>query len=237
MRPPRRLALTAELVGRLPRDDRALGPLPGTTPLTDADYDGVAARLLARLPKGEDLWLFAYGSLLWRPACPNDGERRARAQGWHRSFCFRIPRFRGTPERPGLMLALDRGGACIGMAQRFAHRTALDRLGLVLRREMSVRETPNQPRWIAVYAEDGTRHQGIAFAADRSSPLYCGRQPVPATVEVLADAIGHVGSCAEYLMRTVERLEELGIHDAYLWRLQAQVAERILEDTEGASRR
>ncbi|MGH6718470.1 MAG: gamma-glutamylcyclotransferase, partial [Alphaproteobacteria bacterium] len=160
------------------------------------------------------------------------GERRARAVGWHRSFCFRVPRFRGTPERPGLMLALDRGGACVGMAQRLAGPTVRERLDLVLRREMSIRETPNQPRWIIVRDEDGAQHPAVAFAADRTSSLYCGRQPMPTTVDALADAIGHVGSCAEYLMRTVQRLDELGIHDAYLWRLQELVAHRIRATTE-----
>ncbi len=226
------MALTPDLIRRIHRDEPELGPPPGTTPMTEADYDAVVDRLLARLPDGEDLRIFAYGSLLWRPACAHDDERRARVVGWHRSFCFRVPRFRGTPERPGLMLALDRGGACVGMAQRHARARARERLGLVLRREMSIRETPNQPRWIEVREGDGTRHPAVAFAADRASFLYCGRQPVPTTVEVLADAIGHVGSCAEYLMRTVDRLEELGIHDAYLWRLQALVAQRIVMDTE-----
>ena len=224
----RRMALTPALVARIHRDEPEVGPLPGMTPMTDADFQALAEGLLARHPRGEDLWLFAYGSLLWRPACEHDGQRRARVAGWHRSFCFRIPRFRGTPARPGLMLALDRGGACVGMAQRHAGHDARRRLDLILRREMSVRETPNRPRWVVARAEDGTRLAANAFAAHRASPLYCGRQSVPATVEVLADAIGHVGSCAEYLMKTVAHLEALGIHDRYLWRLQEMVAARIM---------
>ncbi|MEX2648249.1 MAG: gamma-glutamylcyclotransferase [Alphaproteobacteria bacterium] len=227
------MALTPELVRRIHRDEPEVGPLPGTTPLTEADFDAMAERLLARLEPGADLRVFAYGSLLWRPACEHEDQRRARLSGWHRSFCFRVPRFRGTPERPGLMLALDRGGACIGVVQRHAGAKARQRLGLVLRREMSVHETPNQPRWLTVIDEDGARHPALAFAADRASHLYCGRQPVDATVETLAAAIGHVGSCAEYLMKTVERLAALGIHDRYLWRLQELVAARIMAETGG----
>jgi cation transport protein ChaC len=126
---------------------------------------------------------------------------------------------------------LDRGGSCVGVVQRHARGHAADRLERVLRREMSIVETPNQPRWVTVTTTDGARRRAIAFAADRSSFLYCGRQPTESTVAVLANAIGHVGSCAEYLMKTVAHLEALGIHDPYLWRLQDQVAARIIAAT------
>jgi cation transport protein ChaC len=130
------------------------------------------------------------------------------------------------------MLALDRGGACVGMVQRHTGDPR-DRLNLLMRREMSIRETPNRPRWVTVEDEDGRRHRAVAFAAHRSSPFYCGRQSQETTIAALANAIGHVGSCAEYLMLTVRHLEELGIHDPYLWRLQALVAERIRRETGG----
>jgi cation transport protein ChaC len=232
----RTMDLTPELVARIHRDEPEVGVLPGTTPMTEADYEALADRLVDGHSDGE-IRVFAYGSLLWRPACVHDGQDRARLNGWHRSFCFRVPRFRGTPERPGLMLALDRGGACVGVVQRFAGPDARTRLGLLLRREMTIRETPNQPRWVTVTAANGARHRAITFAADRRSFLYCGRQSTEATVEVLADAIGHMGSCAEYLMKTVQHLEALGIHDAYLWRLQALVAARIMADTAGEGSR
>ncbi|MBM3584446.1 MAG: gamma-glutamylcyclotransferase [Alphaproteobacteria bacterium] len=228
----RAMALTPELIARIHRDEPEVGPLPGTTPMTDADFAAGVAWLMGGLPADDDLHVFAYGSLIWRPACEHEDQTRARLTGWHRSFCFRVPRFRGTPDQPGLMLALDRGGSCIGVVQRHARARAADRLERVLRREMTIRETPNQPRWVTVTTADGARRRAIAFAADRRSFLYCGHQPAETTVAVLANAIGHVGSCAEYLMKTVTQLESLGIHDPYLWRLQDQVAARIMAETE-----
>jgi cation transport protein ChaC len=225
------MSLTPELIARIHRDEPKLKPPPGTTAMTETDYEAVVDRLLARHDPEGDLWVFVYGSLLWRPASPHDGQRRARLSGWHRSFCFRVLRHRGTPDRPGLMLALDRGGACVGMVQRHGG-DARERLGLLVRREMSIRESANRPRWVTVEDEDGNRRRAVAFAADRSSPLYCGRQTQEATVAALAASIGHVGSCAEYLMLTVRHLEELGIHDPYLWRLQELVAARIVRETE-----
>jgi glutathione-specific gamma-glutamylcyclotransferase len=113
----RQMALTPELVARSSRIVEDLGPSPGADYLSEEDYAAAVRGTLAQVPP-EGLWLFAYGSLLWKPAFEFIESKAAVAPGWHRSFCIRIARFRGTPDRPGLMMALDRGGQCRGVIFR-----------------------------------------------------------------------------------------------------------------------
>jgi len=228
----RSMELTPELVARVHRAVADTGPSPGFVQMDDADYDGVTDAMLRDHPAGEDLWIFAYGSLMWRPACEIDGQEAARLSGWHRKFCIRIARWRGTPEIPGLMMALDRGGSCRAVVQRLPAATARERFGQLMRREMSSREHPtNRPRWVSVEA-GGRQRRAIVFAVMRSSPYYSGDLSLEQAAAVLAQACGHWGSGAEYLMNTVQQLESLGIHDRNLWRLQQLVAARIAAGTE-----
>ena len=227
----RSMDLTAELVARVHRSIPDTGPSPGFVHMGEEDYDQVTDDLLRDHPANEDLWIFAYGSLMWRPACEIDGQEPARLNGWHRKFCIRIARFRGTPENPGLMMALDRGGSCRAVVQRLPANSARDRLGQLVRREMSAREHPtNRPRWVTVEAGDRQR-RAIVFAVVRSSPYYSGDLTHEQIAMVLARAVGHWGSGAEYLMNTVQQLENLGLHDRNLWRLQQLVAAQIIAAT------
>jgi cation transport protein ChaC len=220
------MRLTSELVASVHRIVADNGPTPGFVPMTDGDYEALADVLLAgRVPDGPH-WVFAYGSLLWKPAFAVAEERRAVAPGWHRTFRLLLSRWRGTPDHPGLMLVLDRGGQCKGMAQLLPEPNIRDALIALLHREVSSRMSTNRPRWIGVNVE-GVRTRAIAFCADRNGPAYAGRQPIEAVADVLATAVGHLGSCAEYLQRTVDGLEQHGIRDRRLWQLQAMVAERI----------
>ena len=220
------MSLTAELVALVHRQVADPGTPPGFEALTDQDHDDRQAALLASHSKGEDLWLFAYGSLIWKPACEVDRQHRALLRGWHRKFCLRLVRYRGTADCPGLMMALDIGGACRGVAQRIAARHVEERLGQLLRRETSVKPASNVPRWVTIETEKG-KQRAIAFAINRTGPTYSGPHTLEETADILARACGHWGSGAEYLMHTVAHLEDLGIHDRYLWRLQELVAERI----------
>jgi cation transport protein ChaC len=227
----RNMDLTAELVARVHRPIPDTGPSPGFAHMGEEDYDRVTAELLRDHPASEDLWIFAYGSLMWRPACEIDGQEPARLNGWHRKFCIRIARYRGTPDNPGLMMALDRGGSCRAVVQRLPANVARDRFGQLVRREMSSKEHPtNRPRWITAEA-GGRQRRAIVFAVVRSSPYYSGDLSPEQIATVLARAVGHWGSGAEYLMNTVQQLESLGIHDRNLWRLQQMVAARILAAT------
>jgi cation transport protein ChaC len=108
------MTLTRELVASTIRQIEDSGPIPGWVLMSDEDYDSAVRDLLSQAP-ASPIWYFAYGSLLWKPAIEVGESCRAVVRGWHRAFCFRVPRFRGTPDHPGLMMALDRGGQCQGM--------------------------------------------------------------------------------------------------------------------------
>ena len=152
MRKP--MDLTPELTARIARVVADPGPSPGAVYMDESDYAAAIGTLLAQAPQG-DLWLFAYGSLLWKPACATAESRPALVRGWHRAFCFRVARFRGTPDRPGLMMALDRGGQCRGMIQRIARADSEASLDALLRREVMIKPSINVPRWLVVETRDG----------------------------------------------------------------------------------
>jgi glutathione-specific gamma-glutamylcyclotransferase len=110
MRASRQMALTPDLVAQVHRVLDDPGPNPNWVYHSEEDYDAVVQTLLTSRPDGPDTWLFAYGSLIWKPEMEHVEIRKGTARGWHRSFCFRIMRFRGTTDQPGLMMSLDRGG-------------------------------------------------------------------------------------------------------------------------------
>ncbi len=219
------MALTPELVSRLKTPAADCGPAPNEVLCGDADYAEILAEVLAGKPPG-DLWLFAYGSLIWRPACPDEERRPALLRGHHRQFCMWTRRFRATPQRPGLMLALDRGGQCRGLALRLPEKTMAQDLEKVLRRELIMKPAAYLPRWLKLETAEGPL-TALGFIINRQSPRYAGRIPEEKAAAIIAGAVGHVGSCAEYLMHTVAHLEELGLRDNRLWRLQALVAKEL----------
>src|SRR5215203_3827168 len=221
----RQMALTPELAARACRPVEDLGPSPGAVYMTDDDYEIAIRDLLAEAPPS-DVWLFAYGSLLWKPACEIAEKRRAMVRGWHRSFCFRVARFRGTRDQPGLMMALDRGGQCEGMVLRLPTAAVETSLGALFRREMMVKPAVNVPRWLSANTSNGPLRV-LGFVVNRESPHYAGKIAPDLAAEIVSTAAGHWGSCAEYLRETVAHLEELGIRDRNLCRLQALVAQRI----------
>ena len=173
-----------------------------------------------------DLWLFGYGSLMWKPELDFAESRPALLNGWHRRFCLWQLRYRGSRTHPGLMLALDRGGSCRGVAYRIPRAEAWEALGKVLRREITVKPAANQPRWLPARVA-GARRPAIGFVVNRQIPAYVGRLPAEQAADLIATGCGHVGSCAEYLLNTVVKLQEHGIRDRNLWHLQALVAQRL----------
>lgn len=220
------MALTPDHVALVHRIVEDPGPEPGLVYHGEADYDEVVRNMLALRPPGRDAWLFAYGSLIWKPEVEHLEARRGTAHGWHRSFCFRITRFRATRDRPGLMMALDRGGQCQGILYRLPGGSLEAQLGKLFRREFTVKPPNSTPRWIRVATEEGPL-TALAFVMNRRAPAYVGRLAPEEVAALLAGACGHWGSGAEYLHNTVMHLEEHGIHDRNLWRLQKLVAGRI----------
>jgi len=229
------LSLTAELVARVERTEPDPGPLPGRTYLADSEFDVVAADLLAEWrsrPGGQPFWVFAYGSLIWKPECAFTEHRRATAHGWHRSFCLQLKRWRGTPDCPGLMMALDHGGACHGVICRLPDEDQKAQLGKLLRREIDQREDVGTLRWITVTADIG-KVRALTFYAGPRASYYTGKLPMDEVAKTLARAAGHWGSCANYLYQTITKLEEYGIHDSHLWKLQEMVAAEIMRNSHG----
>ncbi len=225
----RQMRLTPELVARVPPHSGQSGTLAGRSDLSsDADIAAVANRLLEQRPPSGEVWIFAYGSLIWAPEFDYVAERLGTVRGWHRSFCLGWVRiYRGTPERPGIMLALDRGGACKGVLFRLPPETMETNLHKILRREMPVKRTHDPSvRWMTAQTAEGPL-QAIGFPISRSSPAYLPGLTTEMIVEALATAAGERGSMAEYLYSTITHLAERGIHDRYLWQMQDLVARRI----------
>jgi cation transport protein ChaC len=225
---PRTLRMSEKHVAAVTRAIPDPGPrlVQGFRPATEDDYRAVIGSLIDGAPSGE-FWVFAYGSLIWNPAFDHVERRVAEARGWRRNFCLGWDyRFRGNVERPGLMLALDRGGSCKGVAYRLPADKLEPNLDKLIRREMSMVPSAFPPRWIKLATADGPL-TALTFAMNRNSGRYINGLSDEALADVLATACGFRGSMAEYLLATVKHLEELGIHDRHLWRMQELVAERI----------
>ena len=118
-----------------------------------SDYDVIVRDIVASRPKNQEIWLFAYGSLIWKPEVEHSASQVGVARGWHRSFCFKAPRFRGTREQPGLMMALDRGGQCRGVLYKLNSTDPEAMLEKLFRREFTVKPINSMPRWITGNAD------------------------------------------------------------------------------------
>jgi glutathione-specific gamma-glutamylcyclotransferase len=225
---PRRMRLTEDLVARVPPHGGEGGSLAGRSDLpTDAEYAAAVAELVAGAPASGEVWIFGYGSLIWNPGFDFDEERLATIHGWRRSFCIGWIRiYRGTPERPGVMLGLDRGGSCRGVVFRLPRASAEGALDLIFRREHPIRWDRSYMRWLTARTESGPV-RALAVLMGPSHPAYLSGLAEEVVVEALATAAGERGSMAAYLRSTIEHLEARGIHDRYLWRLQELVADRL----------
>ncbi len=219
MIPP--LRLTRALVDRLPPRTDERGPILVDAPAPDF-HDRTAAEILDRGDPPGSVWVFAAGSLIWNPRMEVAERRAAHLEGWRRAFCVSDRRMRGCPSKPGLMMSLDRGGTCSGVALRMdpgedAHAALV---GLLQK------EPPLPPE--RVTAQTGTGPvQAILFAANPDFPLYRPEPDIDELADILASAVGHIGTMAEYLLNTVTELERAGVHDLHLWRLQEMVAARL----------
>jgi glutathione-specific gamma-glutamylcyclotransferase len=212
------VALCHRAVPEPPRD-------PALVRFTDADYDRAAAEVLARL--GDDpIWVFAYGSLIWKPVGDIAEQRRSTAFGWHRSFCIEMRSWRGSPEQPGLMMGLRRGGSCVGIAQRLLGSDRHEVMVKLLKREIGGPKGYAALRLIDLHTDDGPL-RALCFYADPPEASGKPERPVEQVAAILARACGHAGSGADYLFRTVAALQAVGIQDPHLWKLQHLVANEI----------
>ncbi|GEO19077.1 gamma-glutamylcyclotransferase [Microvirga aerophila] len=192
--------------------------------LSDDERRASLDATLAVQPTPGDVWLFGYGSLIWNPTFHYVEQKPVLIRGWHRQFCLSTPIGRGTPDQPGLVLGLDRGGSCRGVAFRVAHAEAKVELELVWRREMVT--GAYVPRWVTLHGPElphGT--SGIAFTINRAAPNYLRPSSEAETARVIASACGVLGPCRDYLFDTIQGLEGFGIHDQHLARIARLVSE------------
>ena len=183
----------------------------------------VPAPKLLRPPPGEDFWVFGYGSLMWHPGFPHLEVRAAHLYGYHRHFCVFSHIYRGTKKRPGLVLGLDRGGSCHGLAYRVPAAESEEVVAYLREREM-VTEVYD-PRWLHLRTRAGPV-TAAAFVVDRGHKQYAGRLPLERVADMIAQGAGNRGSCLQYLENTVRHLEALGLSDPTLKRLLRLVRAR-----------
>ena len=178
-----------------------------------------------------DVWVFGYGSLMWRPDFAFVERASARLDGYHRCFCITSTHHRGSAARPGLVLGLDRGGSCLGVAYRVAASEA-----------QAVRTTLRQRELISgVYREafplvtlagskayPEPRHvEALAFIVERAHPSYAGALPLQQQACLIRGARGISGDNLDYLVNTVNHLRAVGIRERHLERLVALSAAHI----------
>ncbi|WP_110686298.1 gamma-glutamylcyclotransferase [Salinicola aestuarinus] len=200
---------------------------PDVEMLSEAALEASIQQMLETMPAAaqetDGVYLFAYGSLIWNP-CVEVAERHTcRLYGYHRDFCLKLEHGRGTPDLPGLMLALAPGGSSQGVALRVPARDLKRELLLVWRREMLT--GAYRPRWVRLVSDAGPLWS-IAFVVNPHGERYIGRQPDETVIELLSTGRGVLGSCREYLDNTVGDLSALGIRDKRLESLQRAVHAR-----------
>jgi cation transport protein ChaC len=171
------------------------------------------------------VWIFGYGSLIWRPEFEYEIKTRAQAHGYHRSLCLWSRVYRGTPECPGLVLGLEPGGSCNGVAFLIAAQNVKRELRALWEREMVTGSYV--PRWLKVRTHQPGVPQhlrALGFVMDRQASGYAGELDRATLLATVRRARGERGSSADYLLTTVRCLAEYGIHDPHL----AELAEEVM---------
>lgn len=215
------LVLTRAMIAAGGIDAMVARCAPHLRRLTEAERAlSLRATLDARPPGAP--WLFGYGSLIWNPTVQTVTHRVARVEGWHRAFCVSTEAGRGTQDNPGLVLGLDAGGSCTGVAYRLAEDDLEAELTLLWRREML--SGSYVPRWLDVTDQDGTRFaSALAFTMNPAAENYAGYLPRDTIIRRLSTAAGDLGSSADYLFRTCAGLRAAGIADAEMEALAEMV--------------
>ncbi|HEY4191777.1 MAG TPA: gamma-glutamylcyclotransferase [Mesorhizobium sp.] len=161
-----------------------------------------------------DFWVFGYGSLMWRPGFAHTDTQRARLFGFRRALCVYSFVHRGTPERPGLVLGLDRGGSCIGMAFRVTGSLRDEVIGYLRAREQVT--GVYLERRLPLRLENGEAVEAVAYIADRGHEQYAGALDAAHAAAVVTGAAGMSGPNEAYVLSTIEHLQALGIRDRWL---------------------
>jgi len=161
----------------------------------------------------EDLWVFGYGSLMWRPGFEFVERAPARLIGLHRALCVYSFVHRGTPEKPGLVLGLDRGGACRGIAFRVPGKVRAATIAYLREREQVTRVYIETHRAITVLGTPERRVNALTYCVDRGHAQYAGRLSLDRQLHLVREGHGRSGINRDYVLATVEALEALGCYD------------------------
>jgi glutathione-specific gamma-glutamylcyclotransferase len=188
--------------------------------LSDEELASSLSGLIDGVDLSTGVWVFGYGSLIWNPAFHFTDRVVGTVYGFHRRFCLWTHLGRGCPERPGLVLGLERGGSCRGVAYHIAPDAALEELDIVWRREMI--SDAYVPRWVDVRTPMATV-RAITFTINQAHERYACKLSDEEAAAAIAGASGFLGACADYLINTVDHLADLGIHDRPLERLRNRV--------------
>lgn len=162
----------------------------------------------------DEFWVFGYGSLMWNPGFAFDERHEARISGYRRSLCVRSYVHRGTPARPGLVLGLDRGGSCRGVAFRVPDHATVATLSYLRERELVT--SVYLERQVDVRLSDGRTVKALTYVVDRAHPQYGGAISVEEAAQVVAGAVGQSGPNPVYVANTVSHLRDMGIRDHWL---------------------
>lgn len=168
----------------------------------------------SRIPTDVDLWIFAYGSLMWRPGFRAVERRVATVEGYHRSLCIESHRHRGTPERPGLVLGLDEGGSCRGVAFRVEAAGAAAALAYLRERELVT--GVYLERMLPTTLDDGRVVAALAYVVDRAHRQYVGMLSPQETLARIVGRVGLAGPNPDYVLNTAFELDRLGVSDPEL---------------------
>jgi cation transport protein ChaC len=169
----------------------------------------------------DDFWVFGYGSLMWNPGFTFENKMTARAFGYRRSLCVRSWVHRGTQERPGLVLGLDYGGSCRGMAFKVAPGDQAEVVDYLRERELVTHVY--KERIMPVKLADGRRVSALAYIIDRAHVQYAGALSAEEAAATVAASHGKSGANTEYVMNTLAHLQEMGIRDHWLEEVAATV--------------
>jgi cation transport protein ChaC len=171
----------------------------------------------------EDLWIFGYGSLMWQPGFSFLERVPARLVGAHRALCVYSFVHRGTPQRPGLVLGLDRGGTCRGIAFRVAGRQRVATIGYLRAREQVTMVYRETMRAVWLNGDPRQRVQALCYVVDRGHPQYAGRLTLAEQLHFIRQGHGRSGPNRDYVLAAIAELEALGYRETEMHRL----AERL----------
>jgi glutathione-specific gamma-glutamylcyclotransferase len=195
-----------------------------TTPRNDPDRRSPLTLLVPDLEHvAADLWVFGYGSLMWRPGFDFIERIEAQLTGAHRALCVYSFVHRGTPERPGLVLGLDRGGACQGIAFRVAAADRAKTVAYLRAREQVTAVYRESVRRVSLRREPRQQVPALCYMVDRSHPQYAGRLPLTEQLHHIRQGHGQSGPNRDYVIATVAAMEALGLRESELHLLAARL--------------